>query len=409
MNYRKKENGQVIIIIALLLIAIFGVAAVVVDGTRLYAARRTTQNGADNSALAAALALCLGADPNAAALDSAGDNGFNNDGATNTVEINHPPLSGPKAGDDEFIEVIITSSVDGAFSQVIYPGLLEASARAVGHCSGAGGPPGGNNGIIVLDSDNSCAFNATGNGSITVNGGGIQVDSNNFTSAACATGNAQVNAATSISIVGGVRTTGNADFDPTPTTGAPALGDPLSGLAAPLKPGGSCTSFSIGSNNSATIDPGLYCSISASGNAILTLNPGIYYVDGGNFSVSGNASLTANEVMIYMEDGDFSISGNGNFDISAPASGDYQGMMLFMAQANVSTISITGNGMVSTTGTIYGALSTGNLTGNGANTVLNAQLIVNTLNVTGNGELALNYDPDQIYGGGNKPVVSLEE
>ena len=405
----RTEKGQAIVIIALLLVALFAIAAVAVDGTRLFAARRSTQSGADNAALSAALALCLGGDPNAAALDSASDNAFNNDGATNTVEVNHPPLSGPKAGDDEFVEVVITSNVESAFSQVIFSGPLSASARAVGHCSGSGGPPGGDNGIIVLDSDNSCAFNATGNGSITVNGGGIQVDSNNFTSAACATGNAQVNAETSISIVGGVRTTGNADFDPTPTTGAPVLGDPLSGLAAPPKPGGSCTSFSIGSNNSATIDPGLYCSVSASGNAILTLNPGIYYVDGGNFSISGNASLTANEVMVYMEDGDFSISGNGNFDISAPTSGDYQGMMLFMAQTNVSTISITGNGMVSTTGTIYGALSTGNLTGNGTNTVLNAQLIVNTLNVTGNGDLALNYDPGQIYGGDGNPVVSLEE
>lgn len=460
MSPVRREEGQVIVIIALLLVALFAVAAVVVDGTRLYAARRSTQSGADNAALAAALSKCLGGDPNAAALSTALSNGFNNDGATNTVEVNNPPMSGSYSGDAEYIEVLITSIVDGSFSQVIMPGALEASARAVSHCVQGGGQLAGGAGLLVLDSDNSCAFNASGNGSITVNNGGIQINSNNATQAGCASGNAEVNADT-ISVVGGVRTTGNADWNPNPTTGAPFVPDPLSGVAAPptpTKPGGSCTTYSISGNGSGTINPGLYCSISASSNASLIMNPGVYYIDGGSYSISGNANLTANGVMIYLEDGGFNISGNGimvftaptsgdyegillnlrvgnfsnsgngsltasgmiymgdgNFslsgngivDVSAPTSGDYQGMMLFMAQTNVSTISITGNGNLSTTGTIYGALSAASLSGNGDS--MSSQVIVNTVTASGNGALTLDYDSSQQYGGAGNPIVSLAE
>ncbi len=405
---RSRESGQVLVLIMILIVALVGMVGVAVDGGRWYAARRSAQNGADNAALAAALAYCFDEDENAAALASALSNGFNNDGITNTVEINHPPLTGPNMVDDGYIEVVINSKVEGSFTKIIFAGDVDIPARAVGFCVQGGGQLAGGNGILVLDSDNTCAFNAIGNGSITVHNGGIMVNSNNGTRAACATGNAVVNA-DAISVVGGVRTTGNADFNPTPSTGAPVMPDPLNTLAAPPKPGGACLNYSISANDTATIDPGKYCSISATANAVLTLNPGVYYIDDGNFSASGNASLTANEVMIYLEDGDFSLSGNGNFNISAPTSGDYQGMMLFMAQANVSTISITGNGMVTTTGTIYGALATANVSGNGSNTVINSQLIANMVNVSGNGDLTLNYNSEQNYGGAGDSIISLVE
>ena len=460
MNVKRREKGQVLALIALFMVALIAAAALAVDGSRLYATRRSAQSGADNSALAAALALCLGNDPTDAALDSALVNGFDNNGSSNAVEVNHPPEAGPYTGDDDYVEVVISSDVEASFSQVIFAGDLGVSARAVAHCAQGGGELAGGNALVALKSTGNCTFDANGNGSITVNGGGIQVNSNSATRAGCASGNALVNA-DSISIVGGYRTSGNADWTPDPTTGAPFLPDPLGGLAAPpipTNPDGACPDYSISSNDADTINPGLYCSISASGNSTLTLNPGVYYIDNGNFSESGNANITANGVMIYMEDGDFtiigdgtmlftapgsgdyegillnltsgnfsisgngtltssgmvyldggdfSLSGNGNFDISAPTSGDYYGMMLFMAQDNTSTISITGNGSLSTTGTIYGALAAATMSGNGDS--LSSQVIVNTVTASGNGALTLDYDSTLQYGGDGDPIVSLAE
>jgi hypothetical protein len=41
-----------------------------------------------------------------------------------------------------------------------------------------------------------------------------------------------------------------------------------------------------------TINPGTYSSIKVSGNAKLTLQPGIYVIAGGGISVTGNASVS---------------------------------------------------------------------------------------------------------------------
>jgi hypothetical protein len=126
----------------------------------------------------------------------------------------------------------------------------------------------------------------------------------------------------------------------------------------------------------------------------------------GDFSITGNGNLDSSG-MIYLDQGNFSMSGNGDFDVTAPTSGDYQGMMLFMAQDNVSTISITGNGQLDTTGTIYGALAAATMSGNGDS--MSSQVIVSTVTASGNGALTLAYDSTQQYGGAGNPIVSLSE
>ncbi len=407
MTSNRGEQGQAIVLLALLITGLMAVAALAVDGGRLYAQHSFDRNVADNAALAGALAICQGTNVVDAAQNAAAANG---EGDFIDVVVNQPPLSGPNTGDNTYVEILVHSSKKPYFAQLIYSGNLESSARAVGHCFTAGGPVGGGNAVIVLDPDDNCAFSAVGNGTLSLPNGSIYANSNDSDSAICATGNAQVVTGSGAFVVGGFRETGNAEFVPAPVTGVSPLADPLASLAAPPDPGGSCTSYSLNANNTDTIDPGKYCSINISGNAVLTMNPGVYYIEGGNFSASGNASLTAPEVMIYMDEGNFSISGNGTFIITAPSSGPYEGMMIYMDRANDGSISITGNGIVNTTGTIYGAASNIALSGNGASTVVNAQIIVNTMDITGNGNLTINYDADLVFGGpGGSDFLELAE
>jgi hypothetical protein len=390
------------------------VAGLAIDGGRLYAERRFGQNAADNAALAGALAICMGEDVVAAAQGAAAANG---DGGMVDIVINQPPLSGSNAGDNTYVEVYIRSAKQPVFAQIVYAGDFETTARAVGHCFQGGGPVGGGNVVLILDNDNACAFSATGNATLylTLGNGGIYANSSDPDNAICGSGNAEVNTDTGVFVVGGYTESGNADFNPAPVTGVSPIPDPLAALAAPTDPGGSCVTYSLSGSNSGTIDPGKYCSISVSSNAVLTMNPGIYYIDGGNFSVSGNASLDATEVMIYLEDGssgngNFTMSGNGTFQVSAPSSGPYQGMMIFMDQTNNGTITISGNSVVDTTGTVYGAIAHMVLSGNGSNTVLNAQVIVNTLAISGNASMALTYDADLVFGGpGGVDFIELSE
>lgn len=403
------ERGQAIVLLALLILGLLAVAGLAVDGGRLYAERRFVQNASDNAALAGALAICTDEDVVAAAQASAAANGS---GDFLDVTVNQPPLSGPNAGDNTYVEVIIRSAKQPFFAQLVFSGELEATARAVGHCFQGGGPVGGGNVVLVLDPDNACAFSATGNATLflTLGEGGIYANSNDPDNAICADGNAEINTDTGIFVVGGYEESGNAEFIPPPVTGVAPIPDPLAALAAPTPPGGSCTTYVLSGNDVDTIDPGLYCSITVDTNAVLTMNPGVYYIETGNFSVSGNASLDATEVMIYLEQGNFTMSGNGTFNITAPTSGPYQGMMVFMDQANVSTITMEGNSIVNTTGTIYGKLTAMTLSGNGSGTVLNAQVIVNTMAISGNAAMALNYDADLVFGGpGGSDFIELSE
>lgn len=409
LEIRVGERGQIFVFLAIMIVALMAMAGLAVDGGRLYAERRFGQNAADNAALAGALAICNGGDVLSAAQNAAAANG---EGDLVDIVVNQPPLSGPNAGDNTYVEVFIHSSKQPVFAQIVYSGDLETTARAVGHCFTGGGPVGGGNVVLVLDGDDNCAFSATGNSTLylTLGNGGIYANSNDADSAICASGNADVVTDTGIFVVGGFDEDGNAAFSPVPVTGVSPIPDPLASLPAPPDPGGSCVTYSLSSTNIDTIDPGKYCSITISSNAVLTMNPGVYYIDGGNFSASGNSSLTANEVMIYMNSGNFSMSGNGTFDVTAPNSGSYQGMMLFMDQSNTGSISISGNGVVQTAGTIYGALAHMALSGNGSNTVMNAQIIVDTLAISGNAAMTLNYDANLVFGGpGGTDFIELSE
>ena len=53
-SFRKREQGQAIVIMAFALIALLAFAALAIDGGNAYVERRRSQNGADAAALAGA-------------------------------------------------------------------------------------------------------------------------------------------------------------------------------------------------------------------------------------------------------------------------------------------------------------------------------------------------------------------
>ena len=122
-----REDGAVTVLIAISLVALMALVALAIDLSVAFNWRRADQNGADHAALAAAWASCQGQDPGAAGLQAARDNGFNNDGVSNSVSITN-------VGTSTF-EAKIDSSVDSLFAGVIGVDRLDATARAVASCS----------------------------------------------------------------------------------------------------------------------------------------------------------------------------------------------------------------------------------------------------------------------------------
>ena len=104
MHKLSKERGQALIIIVLAIIALAGMAGLVIDGGNYFLDRRNAQNAADSAALTAALTRGRGGQNLVgAALSSAAQNGYNNNGTTNLVEVNHPPKDGPYKNNAEYV------------------------------------------------------------------------------------------------------------------------------------------------------------------------------------------------------------------------------------------------------------------------------------------------------------------
>jgi hypothetical protein len=263
-------------------------------------------------------------------------------------------------------------------------------SQSLGSVTAAGQPVA--QGIFLLDPSASGALNVSGNGHITIPGS-LFVDSNSST-AVTAGGNSHVTA-TAIQVVGGVQQSGSASLSPSPTTGVAAFADPMAFLSGPSTSG--LTNYGAVSytHGSYTLQPGIYNQIKASGNASLTLNPGLYIIEGGGMTVSGNASISGAGVTIYNTGsnypnsggsyGGITLSGNGSFNLTpatTAASGAYPGVVIYQSRSNTRALSMGGNAGAGLTGMVYAPNAPVVIGGNAS---LNAALVADRLQVSGNG------------------------
>jgi MBG domain (YGX type) len=257
-----------------------------------------------------------------------------------------------------------------------------------------------NLGILLLDPTGKGTLTVSGNGSASVTGGEIVVDSSS-TQAVKVTGNGQVSA---VEIdTKGVSTSGHGKVQGVIDTADPSMADPLAGLAAPSIPTTvqSSSTLNITGNSQMTLQPGLYIGgIKITGQAQVMLAPGIYYLKGGGFSVTGQARVSGTDVLLYnapaKSSDTISFTGQGEIDLTGLYGGAYQGMVIFQDRTSTAAISLTGQGNVNLVGTVYAAGATLNLTGNGSlNLTGDAQrhladhLIVADLQITGNGGVSV--------------------
>jgi len=397
---KASERGQAIVMIAIMLVVILGFTALAVDGGRLYSERRAAQNAADASVLSAALTKCTNGNITAAAQQIAAANGYNNDGVRNIVTVNNPPLSGTYANNVKYVEVIIETKVDPGFAFFFHPEPFSLNGRAVSHCniSASSGSTAGTpyNNAIVTTSEHECsAVLLGGNGDITVTGGGVFINSD------CTGGNPALKLggnggliAHPINLVGGYKEGGGGKLSEAPTKVSPITD--YWDVPIPAKPAGTCTNFKAGKSN-VTLNPGLYCGMDISSSGNVTLNPGVYYIQSGGFKMSGDGSVTGNGVFIYVDGGSFAVTANGNFVLTAPTSGDYKGLALYVDDAKKNLVDMSGNGNMTVTGTIYAPHSRVKITGNGSNQTITAQIVSDTLEVGGNGNITINYDATKFY------------
>ena len=431
------ERGQALVVVALASIVLFGFVALAIDGTAKFSDRRHAQNAADTAAVAAALSkvnsLTDGVSDNSpttgapttcpppsgvlpspvcealqlAGLDRALSNGYNNNLTTNTVEIYSPPISGYYAGKVEYVQVIITSHVNTYFARVIGVNETMNIVSAVS-LTKKGGPLYNGASIVSLDPNPSCgngSVKVSGSGTITLNGGGMFVNS----SAGC--GFKEPNCSNFVINGGGISSAGSPIDLNGCHAGAITTNTSQQQFVVPddifipdvpdvcktKSPGGS---YLKTAKDKYTIYPGYYTSFPPVSNSKydLTLASGIYCIDDDIKWVNGTFnSLTGSDVTLFITSGHSYDMSGGVMNLSATSSSTspYAGYLIILdgKQSALQSCTINGGGGGTITGTIFSPYCNITINGNSGTDAFSAQVIGYGVTLNGNNFLNFTYDP----------------
>jgi len=461
MMYKSTEKGQALIIIALAAVGLFAFAALAIDGSRVYSERRHAQNAADASAYAAALAKIR--DPNlstqdasaiAAGLARAASNGYEND-SNSTVEVHfcdeaglNPNCEGLPSGADpsEYIQVKIITTIDTTFARVIGRPTLTNMVTAITHAQPGGDAPLFDGAALVaLAPSGSATVSGQGNVNLDIINSGIY-DNSSSDCAMSLGGNGQYNVDTAYSVVGTYCQNGNINLDgplqaASPVPYPPEINIPTPSITCSANGSLSGTTYNPGNYNGLTISggnitfaPGNYCfngNVTINGNTNITANDVNFRISGGDFQINANSTFTCNNVLIYMTGGSGGMHFNGNGNnyctnitffaesgsvswngtvgnsFSAPTSGDYAHVLIYMPYGNNSPLTINGNSGNELTGSIIAVSSNVTINGNSGTTGLHSAIIGYTVSLAGNSNTTINYVPDEQYSQLDPTLIQL--
>ncbi|HXJ43242.1 MAG TPA: pilus assembly protein TadG-related protein [Bryobacteraceae bacterium] len=408
-DFKRRRSGQTLIMFTLALVPLMGMLGLVVDIGWAYFRQEAAQTAADAAANAAASAAYVAAGGGAPLCSTIGvacysdehpcpatitspaadniqagcmyarDNGFVTTGrqtVTFQAGVGNAPIStGVTVG--YWVIVRVREQIPQLFSAALgFPTATVMGRTTTGDRVGnAGGC------IVALNPGASGALTMTGNTSLQ-SGCGVYVNSGSG-SAITMGSNA------SITTSGSARTqivgnwSGSGTISPAPQTGVASVGDPFSSMAAPAI--GACTNngYSLGSQQSQTISPGVYCGgITLTGHAALNFSPGLYIVKNG-ISMGGQTTVTGTGVTIYLDTGGIAISGGATVTLSAPSSGTWQGVQFFQNRLNTTASTFVGGTSQLINGLLYFPAANVTFTGGSGTSGTATTLVANTITMTG--------------------------
>ena len=469
MKTTRSERGQALILIVFAAVGLFGFAALAIDGSRVFSDRRHAQNAADTAVLAAALAHVRGQDfvmVSDTAKARALSNGFNN-GVNSIVEVHQcsesglvPPCEGlPDQADlSQYIQVVIRMNTPTTFARILgrdqVPTVVSAIARAV---TGGPGVSVGAAAVSALSEHEPNAVHGNGNFDLYINNGGIF--DNSDANGGCPNGNALLfNGDGEYVIESGielVRTNnycevGSVDVTAEYRTVSQRPYPPAIDIPAPqITCSGSTTAAWSGTGwivppgnhvyqdipgGDVTFAPGNHCfpaGFRLSGNTPnVTANNANFLISGGEFQINSNGNFNCSNLLVhvnggtgmrlngngtnnctgvtfYMSTGDIAWNGNSLNTFSAPTSGTYKGLLVYLPYGNSNEVVVTGNANSSFTGSIIAVSSNIRLQGNTQTLTLSTQIMGYTVEFSGNGTFQIDYNPSLQFGEGNPTMIQL--
>jgi hypothetical protein len=424
---QRSERGQAIVLIVFALIGMIAMTGLVVDGGRAYADRRQAQNAADSAVLAASLAQVRGQNDSSAAIQAAGKNGYNNDGVNNEVELHSPPISGPYEGNLEYLQVIVTSHVSTYFGRVVMIKQITNTVEAVAHIKPSQwGEMMHGFSVISLAPTSDClnerGFWLYGQATLSLQGGGLFVNSNNRTCAFTQQGNGSLVMMDTnpINVVGGATITkidlikrltyrdfankGKPDWDRgrpfLPNTGVSPVSYPPPFVLP--KPGCGAKMAEV---HGASMSPGNWDE-DFPPDGVTDLETGVYCIN-GDLRIHGSSTLRGSDVLLYVEHGSVNFDGNATIQLGAPTSGPFKGLLLYLPIDNHKQVILNGNVDSTISGTILAPGSLIRIAGNQSTYGFHSQIIGYRVEISGDSVLIVKYNNDQNYDALISPEIEL--
>ncbi len=407
------EKGQAMILIVFSIIGLIGMSALAIDGGNAYVDSRRAETAASAAALTAATTRIEGGDWRDAALITAKANGYNNDGISNTVELNTPPIYSDYNGNPEFIEVIITSHLKTYFGSVIGIREITSVARVVSQSKPAilsemfSGYA-----LVSLAPHSRCdsrkGFWIHSEATLSLEGGGLFVNSDNPECAfiSFGSGSVRVQDTSPISVVGGAQVQKPKLITPFPMqTGVTPIVYPPSIKLPKIGCGEKMAKLDLltGKLTSGNWDEDIFPP-----EGTTSLGSGIYCIN-GDFILNPGQHLTGSHVIFVVDSGRVGISGNATIDVSAPTGGDYKGLLFYVPIDNHSIVALNGDDDSNYKGTILAPGADVRI--NGLNSKSGAfyqsQIIGYYVEVDGNDNIYIKYEDEQNYDALSMPEVLL--
>jgi len=325
-RWQREEGGNLVITAAILLPVVVGGVGAAITYSNANASRTSLQSSLDAAVLSGAIALGNGGDAVTAA-----QNVFNNNVNSHAAKTTNQ-ITASFAVSGETVTGQASGGAVNPFAGIIGSSTIPLTVNAAATQLAMT--------ICVLGLNNSAKGSFDINGKPQFNAPNCAVQANTTsTTGMTQEGTAKV-VAGKFGVSGGHDTN---NYVPPPVDSAPSVADPYASLPFPSYD--SCGNGGKGTDikDDTTLSPGTYCGgLHIYATAHVTMQPGIYIMNGGPFWVDGSAVVTGDKVMIGFtgKGATLQIWGDCSVTLTSPISGTYMNMQFMQDNSSSDTHSL---------------------------------------------------------------------
>lgn len=407
----KDNSANAVVVSAFSILSLIGGAGLATDTIQWTLWKRQLQRMSDSAALAGAFSVARGGNARTSATSELTRYTSLNMIALNSTTIETPPTVGPYNGNGKAVRVVVNSSRALPFSGMFMSSAPNIQASATAAAVGFGV-------YCVISLESTTATGITFQGSSTVNLGCGAMTNSQGTQAVYAGGSSSINASP-VSAVGLVPASNNYASGTVLNSYAIAQTDPYSTIGLPT--GYSCSGeLSVGPNQNRNVQNnsgGVQCYRGMDLKGTVNFDPGTYVIDGstgGSLNVNAGAVVKCTGCTFILTTtstdkttvATSKMNGGGTWQVTAPDTGPYAGIMLYQDRDAVlgTTNYVTGDNNTKMQGAIYFPTTEVQFSGSSTMDTKCVQIVARRVTFTGNNIIQNVCDPD----GASKAIAGTQ-